>query len=202
MPVIAEALSVIVKDGSIRAKFIGGIDAFYKSIPNSTHCTDGKIHRIGFLTPDDNKQYIMFLERNGLTFIVDGKFVDIAVVDMQIGPTIKCPWIGFSKGKYFRGQTQWTRADDIFSIVWLQDENLTYAIPTNRNLQVEIALPAGWTPDDAIQINDFVITEDVEDTLNVLSEENGVKKVLNTKTGEIRYIGSPMPNEGDNTKIN
>ena len=90
MPVLAEAISVIIKDSAIRSKFVGGMDAFYDTIPNGTYCNDGKIHRIGFMTPDDNKQYIRLLEQNGLTFIIDNEFIDIAVVDMVKGSTIKC----------------------------------------------------------------------------------------------------------------
>lgn len=202
MPVIADALSVIIKDSSIRTKFIGGIDAFYDSIPNSTHCTDGEIHRVGFMTPDDNEHYTDFLERNGLVFFVNGKFIDLAIVDMQIGPTVKCPWIGFARNKFFSGQTQWKRSEELFSIVWLQNENLPYGIPANSNFEINIAFPENWTPDKAINCNNFILTEDAEKNLVVLDNDDGIKKVQNIQTGQIGFICSPKINEEDNTKRN
>lgn len=202
MPVLAEAISVIIKDSAIRSKFVGGIDAFYDTIPNSTYCCDGKIHRLGFMTPDDNKQYVQLLERNGLTFIIDGQFIDIAVVDMLRGTTIECPWIGFARKQFFKGQTQWKKSEEFFSIVWLHDGMHGYGIPANQNFEVDIAFPDVWTPDRAIYGDRFVLTEKVDESLIEICTKDGVTKYLHTDIEEIVHVGRPKIEGKDNTDKN
>lgn len=155
MPVLVEAFSVIIKDSSINSKFKGGIDGFIDTIPNWSYCKDNDIHRIGFKTPDENRKYIQLLEQNGLTFVADNEFVDIAVVDMLTGATLKCSWLGFAREKFFE-HTQFKNAHEFFSIAWFYDGNHGYGIPMDQNLEVQIALPYGWTPDEAIMSNCFV----------------------------------------------
>ena len=202
MPVLVEALSVIIKDSSIRTKYIGGFDEFFETIPNGTYCSDGKIHRIGFMTPDDNKQYIRLLEQNGLTFILNNEFVDIAVVDMLTGPTLKCPWIGFSRKKFFKNHTHLKNSNEFFSITWFHDGEHGYGIPVNQNLQIDIAFPEGWSPDHAILGNNLILTEDADQSLIKLSTENGVTKFWHSYTGDIVHIGSPKIKGKDNTDKN
>lgn len=202
MPVLVEALSVIIKDSSIRTKYIGGLDKFLETIPNGTYCNDGILHRIGFMTPEDNKQYIRLLEQNGLTFILSNEFVDIAVVDMLTGPTLKCPWIGFSRRNFFKNHTHLRNSNEFFSIAWFHDGKHGYGIPVNQNFKINIAFPQGWSPDHAILGNNFIQSEDVVHGLIELSYENGVTKYWYSETGNIVDIGRPKIEGESNTDSN
>lgn len=95
------------KNSSIRTKYTGGHDDYQSIIPNNTHCTQGQIDRTGLMTPQDTEKYISHLEQNGLISLLDGQFVDVAVVDMVMGPIRNCSWLGFARQKFFTWETQY-----------------------------------------------------------------------------------------------
>lgn len=95
MAVLVEAISVLVRKDSVVSKMAGGEERFRLLIPNATYCDDGEIARVGFLNPADVGSFIDELEDAGLTFLKDGKCVDLAVCDQQKGLTADCDWIEF-----------------------------------------------------------------------------------------------------------
>ena len=107
MPVLCECISVIIKCSSIERFFKGGMDAFYKIIPNDTARSDGELFGVGFMNPMDVKSFIDVLENSGLQFQQSKGFSlkrlknrsqnDIVVVDQFMGPTTDCDWIEFSQ---------------------------------------------------------------------------------------------------------
>ena len=68
MAVLCEALSVVIRTGSVKEKFDGGFSGFLDKIPNKTYCSDGELERIGFLSPTEIGEFIAVLETSGLTF--------------------------------------------------------------------------------------------------------------------------------------
>ena len=93
MPVLIEAISVIVRRDAIRDRFPGGWAAFKLIVPNQTLCLDVDIARVGFMSASDSKAFVETLERQGLRFLVEGKAQDIVVVDQIAGPTTECGWL-------------------------------------------------------------------------------------------------------------
>ena len=58
MPVLVEAISVIIKVEAIQSKFPGGWNGFENVVPNQTLCSDGEIARVGFMDPADAESFI------------------------------------------------------------------------------------------------------------------------------------------------
>ena len=73
MPVLCECISVIIKCSSIERFFKGGMDAFYKIIPNDTARSDGELFGVGFMNPMDVQSFIETLETGGLQFLQTNK---------------------------------------------------------------------------------------------------------------------------------
>jgi hypothetical protein len=191
MAILAEALSVIIKDKSIESKYIGGGGSFINSIPNATHCTDGEIHRISFMDPQDLEDYMRSLEQNGLIYLINEQSIDFTIVDMVKGPTKNCNWLGFSRKKFFSGQTELKKCEEDFSIVWLLPIIGIHGIPTDKNGKLEIITPPYWTPDKALYGYTIVAPDEKDKRLVELGTENGVTKYLDTETGKIGYVGRP-----------
>ncbi len=99
MAIPVKGTCVVIRDKVIKTKYKGGLEAFLKTMPNETYCFDGELHSVGFLSPFEVEQYIASSQRNGLTFIVDGQFEDVAVVDMLIGLTLPCTWLTVTRNK-------------------------------------------------------------------------------------------------------
>ncbi len=95
MPVLIEAITVVIRRDAVDARFAGGWAALRELIPNQTFCTDGTLARVAFLDPSAVRQFVEQLEAGGLTFAPDGEAVDFAVVDQFHGPTLPCPWLHF-----------------------------------------------------------------------------------------------------------
>lgn len=192
MPVLAEAINVIVKDSALKTKLEGGVQRFIDLVPNSTYCSDGEIHRAGFMSPDDVGFFSDILESEGLTLLNDSyEFVDFAIVDMLTGPTTKCNWLGFSRGKYFKDLNHFTKCKEDFSIVWLLPTKGGYGIPVNSNFEYFISIPQEWNPDNALYSSNFMSTEDFNDKMIEVKSENNVTKYWNQETGELSVIGRP-----------
>tara|TARA_B100000787_G_C16049626_1_gene230649 strand:- start:83 stop:553 length:471 start_codon:yes stop_codon:yes gene_type:complete len=143
MAVLCEALSVVIRTGSVKEKFDGGFSEFLDKIPNDTYCSDGELERIGFLSPAEIGKFIAVLETSGLTFQANNESVDICVVDMLTGPTTKCHWIEFHKISFGEGKV---------SIAWLfegtrvMEGGLHFKTDKSLNLNT----PQGWEYDKSL----------------------------------------------------
>jgi hypothetical protein len=99
MAILIKGTCVVIRDKTIRAKYEGGLESFRMTIPNGTYCFDGELHSVGFLFPFEVEQYIASLQRNGLTFLADGHFEDIAIADMLTGITFPCTWLALTRNQ-------------------------------------------------------------------------------------------------------
>ena len=95
MAVLIEAISVVVRVAALDQQFFGGWDAFKELIPSGTSCVDGQLIRLGFMAPGDAETFVEALGRHGLTYLRDGKAIDLVIVDQLRGPTTPCDWIEF-----------------------------------------------------------------------------------------------------------
>ena len=168
MPVLCEALSVVVRRDSIDKHLQGGWQNFIRKIPNSTFCTDGELARVGFMAPDPMIDFIKLLQRNGLQ--IDQKsdsqsevreIDDIIVVDQIRGPTVECSWIEFG---------QLPLGENKVSACWLfEGERKGYGMHFSSK-ESKFAVPKNWTPDDLT----FVEPSEINKKLKFLRKEEGL----------------------------
>ena len=90
MPILIEAISVVVKKRAIEERFPGGVPGFVSQVPNQTYCDDGNLVRVGFMSPPDVQDFVGHLEACGLVYLNNGCPEDIVVVDQLQGPIVKC----------------------------------------------------------------------------------------------------------------
>lgn len=93
MPVLVEALSVIVRNRTIEEKYAGGMDAYRADCPNGSFCSDEYLSCVLFTTPFDVGQFVQLLVKRGFRFVEEGQAEEIVVVDQQDGPTAPCRWL-------------------------------------------------------------------------------------------------------------
>jgi len=189
MPVLCECISVIIKCSSIERYFKGGMDAFYKIIPNDTARSDGELFGVGFMNPMDVKSFIDVLENGGLQFQQSKGFSlkrlknrsqnDIVVVDQFMGPTTDCDWIEFSQFPVGENNT-------MVSACWLFEGTRFGLGPQISEEQLNnLAVPHGWTPDQTESISFHPDYE--SDRFTFLRHENGLDVYLENATGKEHY---------------
>jgi hypothetical protein len=192
MPIIVEALSVVVTDEVVQSKLKGGVKAFLKMVPNNTHCTDGVLHRVGFMVPADVQEFVQVLQGAGLCMMYKNRFLDVAVVDMLMGPTMACSWLGFGRQKFFQDMRQFRHCEEDFSIAWHMPVGSPYGIPVDSKGAYKIAVPADWSPDKAIYSNNFIPKVKLEERLISLGNIGGITRFWDSTSGDIVYIGRPQ----------
>ena len=69
MPVLIEAISVVVKKRAIEERFPGGVPGIVSQVPNQTYCDDGNLVRVGFMSPPDVQDFVGHLEACGLVYL-------------------------------------------------------------------------------------------------------------------------------------
>ena len=135
MAVLVEGISVLVRRDSILNKMTGGEARFRLLIPNATFCEDDQLTRVGFLHPAEVGLYIDELVNVGLSFVEDGKSIDIVVCDQQKGPTVDCDWIEFCHLPIEGGQV---------GAAWLfEGERMGFGIHMHST-SMQLATPPGW----------------------------------------------------------
>ena len=189
MPVLCECISVIIKCSSIERYFKGGMDAFYKIIPNDTARSDGELFGVGFMNPMDVKSFIDVLENGCLQFQQSKGFSlkrlknrsqnDIVVVDQFMGPTTDCDWVEFSQFPVGENNT-------MVSACWLFEGTRFGLGPQISEDQLNnLAVPHGWTPDQTESISFHPDYE--SDRFTFLRYENGLDVYLEKATGKEHY---------------
>ena len=105
MAVLVEAFTVVTRIETIRAKYPGGMDSFYRSCPEGCFCMDDNIVGvIGFCMLRDADDFAASLLDFGFTYYVDGEFGEIAVLDQTDGLVVPCPWLEFDGAELFDGE--------------------------------------------------------------------------------------------------
>ncbi|MHB8883232.1 MAG: hypothetical protein ACYC69_17200 [Thermodesulfovibrionales bacterium] len=137
MAVLIEAVSVIVRIAAIRDKMADGWTGFERVVPNATLCFDDDLARVGFMEAQEAEAFIGLLTGLGLTFLREGKPVDIAIADQRQGLTTECTWLMFS-------HLAIDKAGARAAVCWLTSE---------KRLPVPgIHMPLGWKPGDDIKL--------------------------------------------------
>lgn len=168
MSVLCEALSVLVRAATLDEKYPGGLEAYRAAVPNETWCSDGKLTRVGFMRPEDVVNYLGVLRaRSGLVTDIDGRWIDVAVVDQLTGPTAPCNWVKFER------QAQHSHA-------W------RLGFPPGR-----LAKPEHWVP-GGLQFHSDTSSLVIEDK----PDAPGVHTAVDAPTGEVTYLATVFQNSG------
>lgn len=141
MAVLVEGISVLIRKDSIQNKISGGDASFRLLIPNSTFCEDDQLARVGFLNPADVESFVDELENAGLTFMEDGRSVDITVCDQQRGLTTECDWLEFAR---------LTMEDGKVGAAWMFEGKRIAAGIHMSSKNMELATPLGWRFKDSL----------------------------------------------------
>jgi hypothetical protein len=168
MSVLCEALSVLVRAATLDEKYPGGLEAYRAGVPNRTWCSDGKLTRVGFMRPEDVLTYLGVLRaRSGLVTDLNGRWIDVVVVDQFTGPTAPCNWVKFERhAKY--------------SHAW------RLGFPPGP-----LAKPEHWVPGELRFHNDesSLILEDDPTT-------PGVHTTVDVRTGDVTYLPTVFDGSG------
>ena len=92
MAVLIEAKSVVIRFSDVQARFPDGVTGFKAAVPNDTFCTDGRLVRVGFLSPDEATEFMETLAAAGLELLPEPDSL-VAVVDQVEGLTYPWPWV-------------------------------------------------------------------------------------------------------------
>jgi len=173
MAVLVEGISVIIRVSEIQNKISGGWEGFKKYVPNRTLCCDNEVVRIGFMTPDDVKDFVEKLESLGLIFQENAEAKDIAVADQIRGITTKCPWLEFGHVNLDGDPKKRIAACRLAG----SDQN-------------QIFTPDGWKFEESLSSSYcFSPTESELEGLRFLRHEGGSDAYLNELTGREMYVG-------------
>jgi len=172
MPVLVEAISVIVRSAAVHTKYVGGWNAFLAEVPNETLCFDEDLARVGFMSPVDVKHYVQRLVAKGLAFLDGGGSVDIVVVDQREGPTAPCDWIEFYR------LTPFALGGTIAVCRLRGNESHRVALPGNSDYNKSLS-----------REHAFLASEQIQDQLTFLRREGEMDVYLNVATGKEVFVG-------------
>ena len=176
MAVLIEGISVVLRVETIRSRYPGGWERFRMDCPNDTLCSDGKLIRVGFMTPGDTQQFVEGLGRFGIEFLRSGRAVDIVVADQQRGFTAPCDWADFGK--------LWLSADGSKSVAACRARGGTFG---------ELATPLGWEYENSLSADfKFVETGRASEFMDFLRHEDGVDVYRDLATGKEVFVARTM----------
>lgn len=175
MAVLIEGISIVVRRDRIESKFQGGWENFIALCPNKTLCSDENLVRVGFMARQDAIKYADKLKNLGLVFFQDNQFIDFAVVDQLVGPTVKCDWLEYSILAPFNPEM--TIA--ICELVGSREGN-----------SIKVAFPAGWDYENSLSKTPKCFSDQEPSTrYRYLYTKNGLDVLLDLKTGKEVYVG-------------
>ena len=173
MPVLIEAISVVVKKRAIEERFPGGVPGFVSQVPNQTYCDDGNLVRVGFMSPPDVQDFVGHLEACGLVYLNNGCPEDIVVVDQLQGPMVKCGWL-------------------LFLHLQIDDGKILTACLEGDDGPDQVVCPSGWEFSNSLsRRNTFVPSEKIAERLEPLPSESGLSVFRDRETGKKVFSGSP-----------
>jgi hypothetical protein len=168
---------VIVRKDALEAMYPGGVARYKERVPNGTYCEDEYLTRVGFMHPDDVEQYLKELSAEGLTITNErGEFVDVAVIDnvgtgpIPATPWRPCPWLTYTA--VFHPPIQ--------------------GVSLDGTPRTGIALPAGWTPEQAAGLR-WTLIEEFEAGFEAQTSLDGRIIELRRPDGSARYLGRAYP---------
>lgn len=140
MAVLVEAISVIIKTDALSRGF-GSLERFKLSVPNETYCTDSELARVGFMHPDDVRDFVSRLEARGLQYLVDGHSSDLVVVDQQVGFLAPCEWAVFGRVSW-----QGDPSSRIGACILRDSSSTQVVVPDNWAFENSLSQSFGFTP--------------------------------------------------------
>jgi hypothetical protein len=173
MPVLIEAISVVMRREAIARRYEGAWPGFVADAVNQTLCADSDIARLGFMHPDDVVAFIQRMEQQGLVFLdAAGNALDIVVLDQRQGATTPCAWIEFYRQEVPGGVVSAAR--------------LAGSRETN------FFCPAGWDFERSLSKNfEFHPTPTVGENLEFARHERDTDVFRNRLTGQEVFIARP-----------
>jgi hypothetical protein len=169
MAVLCEAISVVLRADRLITAF-GSFDLFKEEVPNRTLAADGELVRIGFMSPDDVRSFVGYMERKGLVYQQQGQARDMVVVDQLTGPLAPCDWIEFGQVK-------------------MNGHEVSAARLSGSSLE-SLVTPDGWEFSKSLsQAHGFVPAGQVAKSLRFLRSQDGLDVYLNALTGKEVFIG-------------
>lgn len=128
MPVLVEALTIIVRKDAVESLPDGGerLDGRLKGTPSQRN--DDDLYACTLTHPEDVQRFAKSLEEEGLTFSEDDKAKDFVVVDQREGPTMVCDWL------------------EMMHYPWQENPDQLIALARKTGTRGDrVAMPAGWT---------------------------------------------------------
>lgn len=175
MPVLVEAISVIVRRDAIDRSCPGGWKGFLSLVPNGTLCMDAQIARVGFMNPIDVRGFAAILVKNGLTAMTpSNSFADFVVIDQHSGPTAPCDWIEYLRIPFETGTIGLARL--------------------KGNTDTTLVCPQGWTFLTSLS-HSSTFRPGVEpgDDYEFIRTQNGVDVYRHKTTGREVFVGRTTP---------
>ncbi len=175
MPVLVEAISVIIKREAIDRSYRNGWRGFVSEVPNQTLCMDAQLARVGFMNPIDVRGYVAALVKQGLTAMTPtGTFVDLVVIDQNYGPTAPCDWIEYLTVSFENGRVRAARL--------------------KGNSENTLVCPAGWSFQKSVSKNaEFRPGVEPGEDYEFLRVQDGLDVYRNKASGREVFIGRTTP---------
>jgi len=168
MSVLAEALSVLARNTVLEKRYPGGVEGFARDCPNASFCSDGRISRVGFLSPRDTRFFLGVLEACGLQWSDAARLPEVAIVDQNLGLLHPCLWLEFGQAR------------DGIPMCW-----------DAAHRPGRLIVPLDWRPEQSDGIEPAA---DVPFTrlMRFLRTEDRLDWYQNRRTGELLCIDSPF----------
>ena len=164
MAVFIQFINVLVPVSVLNEKYPDGLDGYIRDHGRGTFCCDGRLTRVGFMSPVDAEQFLIGLENQGLTLMEGDAWKDIAIV-AQPSPraTAGCSWIAV--GRMLEGPDFACLRDDVGD---------------PGEIHVTESGTVRW-----ILRNNYYFTpfEHAEDEVRILSTEDLIDTCFDTRTG-------------------
>jgi hypothetical protein len=169
MPVLIEAISVVIRADVLRERYPGGWESLRSAAPNETLCADGELVRTGFMSPSEVEAFVNSLQKYDLIYQKGGKVRDLVVVDQTRGPLAACDWIEFGHVNFDNDPTK-----------------RVAACRKTGSPSKQVITPQGWTFECSLS-SSFGFAR--QDTLKFLRREGGLDVYLNELTGREVFVG-------------
>ena len=166
MPVLVEAISLIVRRDAIEAHIPGGLRRFMREVPNATACMDDDLVRVGFMDPAMCEEFVHQLKMLGLTYLEEGKARDMVVCDQLRGALAECDWVEL-------GALPVSDEHRVMA-AWLYEGPRIGVGLHMTSTTMELYVPDGWEYEGSIsQQGTLLEPEDLVRDLEYLRTENG-----------------------------
>lgn len=139
MAILIEGLTVVIRKAALDQKFNGGAKRFETGMAEDIHCSDADLFCLHLSSPEEVGALIGWCEDQNLTFMREGKCIDIVVIDQRTGVTTNCDWIECTQVSLDN-----LAANKKIAIAWLF-ESSRVAVGTHiSQLGLDVFAPDGW----------------------------------------------------------